>query len=229
VKRSRLLAKEPSILVRPKSVTRTFRVDDDIDLAFKTLALREDVSVNQLVTKALRRYIEWENLVDKVGLVEFHEKSLELLFDSISDERARELGRDTGMNAWMDMVTFLLQGFNYTTILKMLELRGRYGRWFIFDKSSENGVDTIILKHRQGRRVSAFLSEAVKALLERTNLKFELVEMEHQVLFRVHPNRKREPQGPSPVLAESPLPQIRVNRLSPTRRSAELGEKPEPL
>jgi hypothetical protein len=88
------------------------------------------------------------------------------------------------------MVTFLHQGFNYTAILKVLELRGRYGRWFIFDKSSENGIDTIILKHRQGPRVTAFLSEAAKALLERAKLKFEMVEMEHQVLFRVHLNRK---------------------------------------
>jgi hypothetical protein len=204
-------------------------MDDDIDLAFKTIASREDVSVNQLVTKALRRYVEWEILADKIGLVEFHEKSLEMLFDGISDERARELGRDTGVNAWTDMLTFLHEGFNYTAILKVLELRGRYGRWFIFDKSSENGIDTIILKHRQGPRVTAFLSEAAKALLERANLKFEMVEMEHQVLFRVHLNRLREPQGPSPILAGSDLPSIPMNRLSPTRRSAELGEKPEPL
>ena len=204
-------------------------MDDDIDLAIKTIASKEDVSVNQLVAKALRRYVEWEILADKIGLVELHDKSLEMLFDSISDERARELGRDTGVNAWTDMVAFLHQGFNYTAILKVLELRGQYGRWFIFDKSSENGIDTIILKHRQGPRVTAFLSEATRALLERANLKFEMAEMEHQVLFRVHLNQKREPRGPSPVLAGSDLSQITMNRLSPTRRSAELGEKPEPL
>jgi len=222
VKRSRLLDKERLVRVRPGSITRTFRMDDDVDLAFKRMASRENVSVNLLVTRALRRFIEWEVLGDKLGLVDVHDKSLAMLFDSITDERARELGRATGMNAWTEMVTFLYQGFNYGAILKMLELRGQYGRWFFFDKSSENGIDTLILKHHQGPRVTAFLSEATKALLEKTNLRFEILETEHQVLLRIYMKQKREPQELSPLLTRLALPQIPTNKLSPARGSSEL-------
>ncbi len=181
---------------RVRSITRTIRIDEDIDGMLVRLSDREKISVNQLVGSALRTYTEWDTLANTIGLVHIHDKTVAKLFENITEEKARELGHDSGMNAWTEMVAYLFKTLNYGAVLKMLELRGRYGRWFIFEHSSDKDVDTLILKHRQGSRVTAFFAEAVKVLLARTGIKFVLAETEEQLMVKVY--TKQKPVVPEP-------------------------------
>jgi hypothetical protein len=161
---------------------------------------RQKVSVNQIVNVALRRYTEWEILADMIGMIDIHDKTVARLFESITEEKARELGRDSGVNAWTEMVAFMFKTVNYDTIIKTLEIRSRYGHWFIFDHTQDKDTDIIILKHQQGAKVTAFLAEALKCLLLRTGVRVEIVESEEQLVARVHLTQKTVSPEPWPTL-----------------------------
>jgi hypothetical protein len=166
-----------------RTVTRTIRIDEDIDQNLTTLAERENFSVNQLVSTALRRYLEWELVADKVSLVDVSNSTLTKLFEKISEQDARQMGRAAGMNAWTEVVTYLYKSLTYDNILRMLELRGHYGRGFIFEQSSDNTGDILIVKHRQGKNSTAFLAEAIGQLLKKVQVKFEVSETEDQIVI----------------------------------------------
>lgn len=172
------------VRARVRSVTRTIRLDEDIDQNLARVADHDRISVNQLVSVALRRYMEWESLADKLSIVDVSNSTLTKLFEKISEKDARLLGQEAGMNAWAEIVTYLYKGFNYENILKMLELRGRYGRGFIFEQSSDNSGDILIIKHYQGRNSTAFLAEAVGQLLRKVGIKYETSETEDQIVVR---------------------------------------------
>lgn len=134
------------------SITRTVRIDDEIDQMLLRVSDRQKVSVNQIVNIALRRYTEWEILADMIGMIDIHDKTVARLFESITEEKAHELGCDSGLNAWTEMVAFMFKTVNYDSIVKTLEIRSRYGHWFIFDHTQDKDTDIMILKHQQGAK-----------------------------------------------------------------------------
>jgi hypothetical protein len=212
-----LLAKKAA--ARP-SVTRTIRIDEEVDQALGRLSDRQRVSVNQLVNSALRRYTEWELLADMIGMIDIHDKTVGKLFEGISEDKAREIGCDTGLNAWTEMVAFMFKTVNYSSILKMLELRARYGHWFIFERTRQKDMDVLILKHSQGKKVTAFFAEAMKCLLGRVGMRFEIDESEDQILVKIHPEEKSTRLEPWPIVGGgSRTNSGRINYMSEQKKS----------
>ncbi len=168
------------------SLTRTIRLDAKIDDMFKEMAGREQVSVNQLVTKAMTRYGEWDVYADKFDFVSISGKVLTRLFNSLSDEEARQLGRDVGNNTALDLVNFYFKKYDHNTVLRILELLGdSYARMYTLEKTVKNDGGVMIFKHGRGPRVSAYLAEMVKTLLGRLNLKTDAMETQDQTVITI--------------------------------------------
>src|SRR5438094_593830 len=54
---------------KTKSVTRTVRIDEDIDYQLEKLAHEQRVSVNYFANQALRKFVEWDVFADRLGFV----------------------------------------------------------------------------------------------------------------------------------------------------------------
>src|SRR6266566_3353557 len=54
---------------KTKSVTRTIRIDEDIDFQLEKLAHEQRVSVNYFANQALRKFVEWDVFADRLGFV----------------------------------------------------------------------------------------------------------------------------------------------------------------
>jgi hypothetical protein len=169
-----------------KSLTRTIRIDETTVQNLIGLAEKEKTSVNQIIGSALRRYTDWRSIADKVGMVEVHDKTLRLIFDRMSENEAREIGRRVGQSAWCESIVYAYKDLTYENFLELLQRRGQFGHWFIVEKSEIGDTDILILNHTFGRNTTFFLSEAVAAVLENTGVKFEREESEGQVLVRVN-------------------------------------------
>ncbi len=59
--------------VRPKSITRTLRLDAELDDNLLKLAESENISVNLLINKALTRYVEWDAHAEIRPTIDFQE------------------------------------------------------------------------------------------------------------------------------------------------------------
>ena len=84
----------------PDTVTRTFRIDRDVDRKMEGLSSEGRVSMNQMANKALRRYVEWEVNAEKFGTVTTSASTIRKFFDYLTIEQAKEMGSWWGENLY---------------------------------------------------------------------------------------------------------------------------------
>src|SRR5690349_9391895 len=156
-----------------RSVTRTLRLDEDVEAGIVEMAGREQFSFNLLANRALRKLVEWEDKAAKFGFIQVPTSLVEKVFSIISDEEARELGREAGGNTIPEMVLFWFKKFNPETALKALDMIGSYGNAFRLEYTIDGETSTVVLKHDRGPRVSAFYSELFRSLFKPTGAKVE--------------------------------------------------------
>jgi predicted AlkP superfamily phosphohydrolase/phosphomutase len=175
---------EPS---RLPSETRTIRLEGDILQKLEELAKQESVSISFIINKALRRHVEWEIYAEKFGFMMMFTAKMRRIYDSFTDEEARELGRQSASNEYSEFINFWFKKIDFDTTLKALEILGsEYARSFKFEHSFDGSTHTIIFKHDRGPRTSAYYAEMSKVLFNRLNMKVETVESDQQLTINVH-------------------------------------------
>jgi hypothetical protein len=168
-----------------RSVTRTLRLDEDVEAGIVEMAEREQFSFNLLANRSLRKLVEWEDKASKFGFIQVPTSIVEKVFSILTDEEARELGREAGTNTLPEMVLFWFKKFNPETSLKAMEMIGSYGNAFRLQYTLDGDTDTVVLKHDRGPRVSAFYGELLGSLFKAMGAKVETHETEGQVVATI--------------------------------------------
>lgn len=157
------------------SVTRTIRIDRDVDEFLRRFGEQEGVSVNLLVNKAIRRLVEWDIYADKFGLVELPASLIEKMMDHLTDEEARDLGQWVGHKLLPEFITFWFKEVNLQAmVVGFPRLQSRYGRAFEYEEHVKAGKWTIVLKHSGGARWSMYYAELLRTAF-RELLKTDIV------------------------------------------------------
>jgi KaiC/GvpD/RAD55 family RecA-like ATPase len=168
-----------------KSVVRSFRLDEDIDKSLQKYALKEGISLNSLVNKALRRYVRWDVSASQFGGVTVAGPSLTRIMSYLSDDEVREYARWVAENSVRDFVTFFFGEFSLETLLKGLKLLADYGGHFKYEESTTRNFRTVVLKHGRGAKWSIHYQEWVRLSVEKLlGLKIETEMTENQVTLR---------------------------------------------
>lgn len=145
------------------SVTRTIRIERDVDDFLRKFGEREGVSVNLLVNKAIQRLVEWDIYAEKFGLVALPSSLIERMMDRLSDEEAAELGRWVGQNLIPEFITFWFKEVSLQAmVIDFPRLQSRYGRAFEYEEHVDGGKWTIILKHSAGSKWSVYYEGLLK-------------------------------------------------------------------
>src|SRR2546428_4872066 len=139
-----------------RSGTRTLRLGEDVEAGIVEMAEREQFSFNLLANRALRKLVEWDDKAEKSGLIQVPTSLVEKVFSILSDEEARELGREAGANTLPEMVLFWFKKFNMETALKAMEMIGNYGNAFRLPYTPDGETHTEVVKHDRRPRLSAF-------------------------------------------------------------------------
>ena len=171
------------------SVTRSVRIEKDADERLRELAVQGTTSVNTLVNRALRKFVEWDAYGEKFGFITLPSVILVKLMDCLTDEEAKELGVWAGRNLLKEYITFWFKEVTPETLLEGFpRLLSKYGRAFAYEELVEEDRRVIILKHGSGARWSTFYEEAMKTafhdLLQR-DVRVEKSENQVVVRFRL--------------------------------------------
>jgi hypothetical protein len=148
------------------SVTRTIRIERDVDEFLRKFADREGISVNFLVNKAIRRLVEWDVYAEKFGMVSVPESLLVKIMDELTDAEAAELGRWVGENLLPEFLTFWFKEVSIqSVVMGFSRLTARYARAFEYEERSREGKWTIIFKHGGGARWSVYYEALLHTML----------------------------------------------------------------
>jgi hypothetical protein len=154
-----------------RSVTRTLRLEEDLDKAIGKRAADEKVSVNFLVTKALRKLVDWDIPVVEFGMVVVPDLLLNLFSGDKDEATFERFGRDVAREFAKPMIEYLEGDFTSESFVEWLRRVSRYTGRFQFDfgdgKDSRSYV--VVLRHNRGRTWSRYyvgvLDEAFHSLL----------------------------------------------------------------
>jgi hypothetical protein len=183
---SSLLEQKPVEKESLPTATRAIRLEGDLDRALEEIAKQENQSVSLIMNKALLRHVDWEYPAGRFGMITVSSSVMRKLFELLTIDQARAFGKEAGAQFLSEFVNFRFKVLDFNALLQALEFLGdRYAREFHFDQSFDGKVHTIIIKHDRGSATSAYYAEALRALLDRLNLKGETVESDQQVTITV--------------------------------------------
>lgn len=137
-------------------MTRTLRLDEDLDQALEKLAREEGESVNVLANRALRKLVEWDFQAGKMGLEAFPRDMVVRFLEPYTEEQAKELGRWSGGENFMPVMLYVFGDATLESVLKTIDAMDRYMGRFTSEHSVHEGKHNLTLRHGMGRKWSAF-------------------------------------------------------------------------
>ena len=146
-------------------------MDGELDRAIARAAAKQRVSVNFLVNKCIRRYVEWDGHLSDLGIVTIPRLLLDVLAKGVDAEALERCGREVAREYLRPAATFLLGEFTVASAIEVLRRSAVYGGTFSFDidEGSDSRHRVIVLSHDQGRLWSRYfaglLEETFKVLL----------------------------------------------------------------
>lgn len=147
------------------SSTRTLRIENDLLEALGEMASRERISVNMAVNRALRRYVEWDSAERSRGYVSVPSALLTKLMNSLSLEKARELGRWTAASAFIPNMRRRNPVASVQAVVDEMKTASKYTGRYTFDYTEKEGKGLILLRQQLGRNWSAFYAASLGEIL----------------------------------------------------------------
>jgi hypothetical protein len=142
----------------PKNVTRTIRLDDDLDRAIQGRAREANVSVNFLVNRMIRKSIDWDIPSEKFGTAAVPSVLIRRLFDETDGEAPENLGRSMAREFFEPFGKYLFGDFTFETSILLFRRMSQYGGLLTFDTSHDSKKHIIILRHNAGQNVTSYYS-----------------------------------------------------------------------
>jgi hypothetical protein len=137
--------------------TRIFRIDTEVAEQLDELAHKNKISVNVIANQALRKHVEYDAYTENFGLVTISKGLLKTFFSLMSEEQARALGRKSGEQEGVALITFWFKGFNLENVIKSLDrAASHYNHNFEFEYTHDGQAYVAVLRHDCGPRASAF-------------------------------------------------------------------------
>lgn len=151
-------------LHRARSITRTIRVDEDIDRRLAEIADEADLSVNFLINKALRKLVEWDVYAEKFGNVSIPESLVSKMVDYMTEDETRELGGWMGRNVLKEFLGFWFKQVNLETFVEgFSKTWAKYTRTVECELYENSGRTVMVIEHSRGPKCSAYYEEMMKA------------------------------------------------------------------
>ena len=145
-----------------KTSTFTLRIDEGIAKSLQNDSQLQDISLNTLINKILKRYVEWDSFEPKVGMIPMAKPVITTLFNMMSEKEILELVSNFGKNVVQDIAYFMKMKSDPDSFLTWFEIRMK--RSFVeFNHLQENDRHIYILKHDLGYNWSLYH----KKILER--------------------------------------------------------------
>ena len=149
------------------SATRTIRFDKGLDEALQTIGRHQKMSVNAIVNRLVREYVEWDRYNEKIHIMEISPTLLTELMERCSLDDARELGTRMSEDLVRPSIEQMFVDVTFDNTVEFLRRFSLYTRRFDFEDSVEGRKHLIMLRHSLGLKWSAYYGGMLTDILEK--------------------------------------------------------------
>lgn len=136
-----------------KSITMTFRINENVLEKMKENAEDRDISLNTLANQIFKRYIEWESYQPKLGMIPIARPVLIRLFENIDEEKIVDIATNVGRDVVKDIALFMKHRIDIDSFLEWFETRMKTASVEISHQEMDGNrkVHSYIIKHDLGK------------------------------------------------------------------------------
>lgn len=145
----------------------------------------ENLTLNTLIGRILKRHVEWEKFAEDIGFISSTKPFLRSLLDSVTDKKVEEIAKTTCKSAFRDAVIYRGGKLNLLEFLKTLDL------WLSsshipFRHIIKNDSERYIIQHELGHKWSLYITILISSILGDIEYKIvNLVKTEQSVSFKI--------------------------------------------
>lgn len=136
---------------KAKSVTKSFRIDEDIIAKINEQANNNNTSLNAEINNILRKYVEWDMLASKVGMIPIIS---EIFQNILTKEQVIDLADKVAKSVIRDTAHFMKGNLDLASFLSWLKTK--MGHSLTMNYTMENNSHQIIFKHDMGENWSIY-------------------------------------------------------------------------
>lgn len=143
---------------RGRTITRTFRISQELDDILYEEAEVQGVSVNSLVNKILQKYVLFDRWGDKEGSMSVTQQMFRRIQEEVTEEILARAGAASGPLDMIDVMSMMGLPLNYDSfVYLLLNHYGKFSRWFSCFHHPQRGSDVFHLQHNFGHGWSIYL------------------------------------------------------------------------
>lgn len=153
---------------RKRTITRTFRIKQELDDVLQEEAARQGISVNVLLNKLLRKYSLYSRWTERNNNVNLSKQTLREILHSIQIEKIEEAGTKSGSLDAINIVNAMGLAQEYDSFIYLItEHFGGpdFARWFHCFYHKQGNKDIFHLQHDLGRGWSVYLEKYIISFL----------------------------------------------------------------
>ena len=152
---------------RPKkTISATFRIDEDIHDVMQADARTRRVSVNTLVNQLFDFYANSDRFMGELGLVRITAPNFKRFLDAVPQDKLAALGEAAGKDLGKAYMLAKHGEVNLSSVLDYVQAFAHYGGYAMYNETETGGKKVIVLVHGFGMTGSVYIGAYVKPLFE---------------------------------------------------------------
>lgn len=169
-----------------KTVTRSFRIDENAFIALQEEAKRRNISLNTLVNQLFLSYANFDRYYERMGFVKMSKVTFTKILQITPEKELVELAREVAQNSSRVIILARYGTLLLTSVLNYLDNLADYA--YYVERSevhSPGGKRVITLMHSYGEKGSIFVEAFAKALFELIDMKPKLTSTKNSVTIEL--------------------------------------------
>jgi hypothetical protein len=145
-------------LMKTRGITKSIRLDEDITRKIDQEARNNNTSLNSEINNILRKYVEWDILASKVGMVPIAKPVLSEILRIMTKEQVINLANNMAKNVIRETVHFMKGSLTLESFLSWLKARMEHCsnvNYIIGDSTTSREIK-ITFKHELGEKWSLY-------------------------------------------------------------------------
>lgn len=168
---------------RPKTIPKSFRLDQSALMAVDKEAAAQNVTPNTLVNQLLKQYAEFDRFAKRVNTVRLSSSIFTGLLSSIEAEKMVEIAKASGSSIPQAYATAKTGKVTVESLLDHVRSLAAYAHLFEYSETVESHSHVATLIHDFGLKWSIFLVHYVTSMFEQVGIAPKVEMSDRSVTF----------------------------------------------
>lgn len=168
---------------RPRTIPKSFRIDESASIAVEKEAVSQNVSSNTLVNQILKQFSEFDRFARRINTVKLSSSVFRGLLSEVDSEKVIEIAKTAGSSIPQAFATTKSGKVDVQSLVDHIRCLAMYAHLYEFSETVDSRSQLFTLVHDFGLNWSIFLLHYVNAMFEQIGISPKVDMSDRSVTF----------------------------------------------